>query len=87
LYWYQVPLVIGIWYRGIPVFKELASNDALAFLLGFKIDQVSVGYSYDLTISKLTGLTGGTHEISLNYFFNQGVTQREKRKGIPCPTF
>ncbi len=87
LYWYQMPLVIGLWYRGIPVFKELVSNDALAFLLGFKIDQVSVGYSYDLTISKLTGLTGGTHEISLNYFFNQGVTQREKRKGIPCPAF
>lgn len=87
LYWYQMPLVIGIWYRGIPVFKELSSNDALAFLLGFKIDQFSIGYSYDLTISKLVGFTGGTHEISINYLFNQGVTQREKRKIIPCPSF
>lgn len=87
LYWYQMPLVIGIWYRGIPVFKELTSNDALAFLLGFKIDQFSIGYSYDLTISKLVGFTGGTHEISINYLFNQGVTQREKRKIIPCPSF
>ena len=87
LYWYQMPLVIGIWYRGIPVFKELASNDALAFLLGFKVDQFSIGYSYDLTISKLVGLTGGTHEISINYLFNQGVTKRERRKSIPCPSF
>ncbi len=87
LYWYQMPLVIGIWYRGIPVFKELSSNDALAFLLGFKIDQFSIGYSYDLTISKLVGFTGGTHEISTNYMFNQGITQREKRKIIPCPSF
>ncbi len=87
LYWYQMPLVIGIWYRGIPVFKELSSNDALAFLLGFKIDQFSIGYSYDLTISKLVGFTGGTHEISINYMFNQGITQREKRKIIPCPSF
>ncbi|MCK5171442.1 MAG: type IX secretion system membrane protein PorP/SprF, partial [Bacteroidales bacterium] len=87
LYWYQMPLVIGIWYRGIPVFKELSSNDALAFLLGFKIDQFSIGYSYDLTISKLVGFTGGTHEISINYLFNQGVTQREKRRIIPCPSF
>lgn len=86
LYWYQMPLVIGIWYRGIPVFKELASNDALAFLVGFKIDQFNIGYSYDLTISKLVGFTGGTHEISINFQFNQGVTQREKRKMIPCPT-
>jgi type IX secretion system PorP/SprF family membrane protein len=87
LYWYQMPLVVGIWYRGIPVFKELASNDALAFLLGFKVDQFSIGYSYDLTISKLVGLTGGTHEISINYLFSQGVTKRDKRRMIPCPTF
>lgn len=87
LYWYQMPLVIGVWYRGIPVFKELTSNDALAFLIGFKVDQFSIGYSYDLTISKLVGFTGGTHEISINYLFNQGVTRREKRKSLPCPSF
>jgi type IX secretion system PorP/SprF family membrane protein len=86
LYWYQMPLVIGIWYRGIPVFKELTSNDALAFLVGFKIDQFNIGYSYDLTISKLVGFTGGSHEISVIFQFNQGVTQREKRKMIPCPS-
>jgi len=87
LYWYQMPLVIGIWYRGIPLFKELKSNDALAFLIGFKMDQISIGYSYDLTISQLVGFTGGAHEISVNYQFNQGVTARERRKGLPCPTF
>jgi len=87
VYWYQEPLVLGIWYRGIPVFKDLASNDALAFLIGFKVDQFSIGYSYDLTISKLVGFTGGAHEISITYLFNQGVTKREKRKIIPCPTF
>jgi len=87
LYWYQMPLMIGLWYRGIPVFKELTSNDALAFLVGFKIEQFSIGYSYDLTISKLVGFTGGSHEISIIYQFNQGVTAREKRRMIPCPTF
>jgi type IX secretion system PorP/SprF family membrane protein len=87
VYWYQEPLVLGIWYRGIPVFKDLASNDAIAFLIGFKVDQFSIGYSYDLTISKLVGFTGGAHEISVTYMFNQGVTKREKRKIIPCPTF
>jgi len=87
LYWYQMPLVVGIWYRGIPVFKELTSNDAIAFLLGIKLNQISIGYSYDLTISKLVGHTGGAHEISVNYLFNQGVTQRSKRRSMPCPTF
>jgi len=87
VYWYQMPLVLGVWYRGIPVFKELASNDAIAFLVGFKLDQFSIGYSYDLTISKLVGFTGGAHEISITYLFNQGVTKREKRRMIPCPSF
>ncbi|MFO7843228.1 MAG: type IX secretion system membrane protein PorP/SprF, partial [Bacteroidales bacterium] len=86
LYWYQMPLVIGVWYRGIPVFKDLTSNDALAFLVGFKVDQFQIGYSYDLTISQLSGFTGGSHEISVVFQFNQGVTDREKRKMIPCPT-
>ncbi|MCG8411550.1 MAG: type IX secretion system membrane protein PorP/SprF [Bacteroidales bacterium] len=87
LYWYQMPLVIGVWYRGIPVFKELRSSDAVAFLAGFKIDQFSIGYSYDLTISNLVGFTGGTHEISINYLFFQGVTKRSRRRSIPCPSF
>lgn len=86
LYWYKMPLVIGVWYRGIPVLKELTSNDALAFLVGFQIDQFQIGYSYDLTISKLVGFTGGSHEISVIFQFNQGVTDREKRKMVPCPT-
>ncbi|MFP4023112.1 MAG: type IX secretion system membrane protein PorP/SprF [Thiohalospira sp.] len=86
LYWYKMPLVIGVWYRGIPVLKELTSNDALAFLVGFKIDQFNIGYSYDLTISKLVGFTDGSHEISVIFLFNQGVTDREKRKMLPCPT-
>jgi len=86
LYWYKMPLMVGLWYRGIPVFKELTSNDALAFLVGFKIDQFQIGYSYDLTISKLVGFTGGSHEISVVFQFNQGVTAREKRRMIPCPS-
>lgn len=86
LYWYKTPLIVGLWYRGIPVLKELTSNDALAFLVGFKIDQFQIGYSYDLTISKLVGFTGGSHEISVVFLFNQGVTDREKRRIIPCAT-
>jgi len=86
-YWYQMPLVIGVWYRGIPVFKNNASNDAIAFLVAYKIHNLNIGYSYDFTISKLVGYTGGAHEISINFLFNQGVTERERRKPIPCPQF
>ncbi len=87
LYWYQMPLVLGVWYRGIPVFKDNASNDAIAFLVGYKLDQFNFGYSYDFTISQLVGFSGGSHEISVSILFNQGLTDREKRRPIPCPTF
>ncbi|MDA3778987.1 MAG: type IX secretion system membrane protein PorP/SprF [Bacteroidales bacterium] len=86
-YWYEIPFVLGVWYRGVPVFKENASNDAIAFLVGYKLPNLNIGYSYDFTISKLVGYTGGAHEISFIFLFNQGVTEREKRKSLPCPYF
>lgn len=85
LYWYQMPLALGVWYRGIPVFKNQVSNDAIAFLVGYRLKNFTIGYSYDFTISQLVGNTGGTHELSINILFNQGVTEREKRRQIPCP--
>lgn len=94
LYWYKAPLMLGIWYRGIP-FRGVGDNseyssdprgDALAFLVGYKMDQVRVGYSYDFTISNLVSSTGGAHEVVLTYMFK---TTRKKRKNrmIPCPEF
>jgi type IX secretion system PorP/SprF family membrane protein len=45
-------------------------QDAVSVILGLKIKNFTVGYSYDITTSKL-GLsrTGGSHEILLNYCF------------------
>lgn len=77
LYLTKGPLVGGMWYR---------HNDALAFLLGMQADQVRVGYSYDLTISKLTNATGGSHEISLALQFE--CRQRPPRfRPLNCPKF
>ena len=86
LYWYRNPLVFGFWYRGIPIFNEEKRGDAIAFLIGYKIEQFSIGYSYDFTISKLLTSTGGSHEISLIYEF---TTTRKKKKMhmVPCPEF
>lgn len=87
LYYYKSPLVFGFWYRGIPVVKSNNRiGDAVALLVGFKIEQFSIGYSYDFTISKLLTSTGGAHEVSLIYEF---TTYREKKKkhAIPCPEF
>jgi type IX secretion system PorP/SprF family membrane protein len=86
LYWYKEPLVLGLWYRGIPFINNEKRGDAIALLTGYKIDNFSVGYSYDFTISKLLASTGGSHEISLIYEFKTTRDRRRKHM-IPCPEF
>ena len=88
LYYYKEPLIFGIWYRGIPLVTSQA-GDAIIGLIGIKTSQLHIGYSYDFTISNLIGSTGGAHEISLVYEFNNlSLGQQKKRiRAIPCPEF
>ncbi|MCB0410110.1 MAG: type IX secretion system membrane protein PorP/SprF [Flavobacteriales bacterium] len=83
---------IGLWYRGIPGLKRYApgysNNDAIAFILGFKTNIMSFGYSYDITISRLTnGNSNGAHELSVSYQFCNLKNQKGKRILIECPSF
>jgi len=59
-------LYCGAYYR----FNE-SNTDALAFQAGARFWHFQAGYSYDLTVSKLTNATGGSHEVFLNYFFEK----------------
>ena len=88
LYYYKDPLIFGLWYRGIP-FATSQAGDAVIGLIGIKTSQLHIGYSYDFTISNLIGSTGGAHEISLVYEFNNlSIGQLKKRiRAIPCPEF
>lgn len=88
LYYYKNPLIFGLWYRGIP-FMTSQAGDAIIGLIGIKTDQLHIGYSYDFTISNLISSTGGAHEISLVYEFNNlSLGQQKKRiRAIPCPEF
>ncbi len=71
-------LNIGVWYR---------NRDAMVFIVGVKADKFRLGYSYDLTVSRLgNGLTGGSHEVS----FQMDIKCRRKPKNfrkISCPSF
>jgi type IX secretion system PorP/SprF family membrane protein len=87
------PVMVGIWYRGIPFVKNVFDNptrDALVFMFGVQFSQFQFGYSYDFTISELETTTGGSHEISLIYEFVGRFSKdkvKRKDKFIPCPTF
>ena len=94
-YMTYTPLTLGLWYRGIPIKKTqdgLNNHDALIALVGYRIDNFSIGYSYDLTISKLGADSGGAHEISISYQFenlekDKSKSARRRKKELSCPKF
>jgi type IX secretion system PorP/SprF family membrane protein len=52
-------------------------EDAVAILMGYNItEQLRVGYSYDLTTSKLSSYSSGSHEVMLSYCFQIEIPPR-----------
>ncbi len=66
----------GLWYR-----HTLENADAAIGLVGFHYGVMRIGYSYDFTVSGLSnGNTGGTHEISLTFSFEDSARLQAKRR-------
>ncbi len=90
VYWYNDPIEIGVWYRGLPVVStddaSSINQDAIVALLSYNYGPFRVGYSYDVSISGLGWNSQGAHELSLIYEFNQKVNLRlnGKRPALPC---
>ena len=69
---------VGAWYR---------NRDAFILTIGINTGKFKLGYSYDVTVSKLNnGVSGGSHEISM------GINLNCKKKPISfktisCPSF
>jgi type IX secretion system PorP/SprF family membrane protein len=84
VYWHNNPLVLGLWYRGIPGLNS-QRGDAMIFLVGIKTHQFNIGYSYDFTISNLLSSVRGSHEISATFKFL--LPKRHKKGRVPCPEF
>jgi type IX secretion system PorP/SprF family membrane protein len=87
-------LLLGAWYRGIPVKydEKIRNMDAVIGQIGTHIGDFSFTYSYDFTISRLDiKNTHGSHEISLLYEFCANWPRRKKPsrhvRRLPCPDF
>jgi type IX secretion system PorP/SprF family membrane protein len=87
------PVSVGVWYRGKPFQKTVINSiaqDAIILSLGMYFKNLTIGYSYDFTISELQTAAGGAHEISIIYeFVAKPLNRSVKRKYrlIPCPSF
>jgi type IX secretion system PorP/SprF family membrane protein len=89
------PLVIGLWYRGLPLNKNsaesISSRESLIGQIGIQNDRFSFGYSYDFTVSGLGVGAGGAHELSFSYILNWDFGQRKSyqryRQSFACPKF
>ena len=68
----------GAWYR---------NRDAFILTLGINTGKFKLGYSYDVTVSKLNnGVSGGSHEVSLGLNLNC-KSKPVTFKTISCPSF
>ncbi len=91
LYFTYEPVVFGASYRGVPykIVEGYPNNDSVILLAGITTNGLSIGYSYDYTISGLGIRTGGAHEISIRYEFFWGDPTKPPKnvREIPCPRF
>ncbi|MDX2173644.1 MAG: type IX secretion system membrane protein PorP/SprF [Bacteroidota bacterium] len=66
---------LGVSYR---------TNDAIVAMFGIKFNRISVGYSYDYTLSGLSKYNSGSHELflSLKLYDNKNKSPWQKRNRI-----
>ena len=75
------PFIGGVWFR-----HNFENADAVIPMVGLHYKNLRVGYSYDITISKLSSASGGAHEVSASWQF-PCVEKRRHVHAIKCPRF
>jgi len=77
VYYKKGSYVLGFWYR---------NRDSFIITLGLETESLRIGYSYDLTTSQLSVLSGGSHEVSLAMKFYCKPKKKVYRT-MSCPAF
>ena len=66
---YQTNYWIGASYR---------TNQTLAFMAGFMVDGIYLGYAYDATMGALQNYSGGSHELMVGIRLGENSTRRSR---------
>lgn len=91
-YLYMEPLILGLWYRGLPYrpVEQQSNRDAIVLMAGVNLlSGVNIGYSFDYTVSRLGIQSGGAHEISVSFLLGDRnrPQMRQRSTILPCPKF
>ncbi len=74
----------GAWFR-----YAMRNPDATIIVLGIRKGKFRLGYSYDITVSKMAGQTGGSHELSLIFNWSgsddNSLNPNSDKSYIECP--
>jgi len=80
---------LGLWYRGLPMkpYKPSYTNhESVVLLLGYEMPKLfSFGYSYDISVNRLHGHSGGAHEIAMIIELRRA--KKQKPRIVPCAKF
>lgn len=91
-YLYAEPIVLGVWYRGLPYrpVENQSNRDAIVMMVGVNLPSgLNVGYSFDYTVSQLGIQSGGAHEISVSLLLADKNRSKLRSRDtlLPCPKF
>ncbi len=68
---YMKMVSLGLSYR---------SGNAIIVQLGYHSSKVSFGYAYDISLSDISTITTGSHEIMFIYWFNSFIKDKNRKK-------
>ncbi|SHJ04668.1 type IX secretion system membrane protein, PorP/SprF family [Tangfeifania diversioriginum] len=67
IYMIEKSFLFGTWFRN----NFNPRPDAFILMAGFAKEKFQLGYSFDLTLSKMSNYSYGSHEISVSFFLGQ----------------
>jgi type IX secretion system PorP/SprF family membrane protein len=79
-------ITFGLYGRGLPFVKTakgVFTQDAIIGMIGLKVNDIRMAYSYDYNVASYLSEFQGAHEISLQIGFN--LKDYIKSKRGPCP--
>lgn len=81
------PIYAGVWFRNRNVKLSGKNFDAALLVVGVKKELnrnliLNVGYSYDITISRLASATAGSHEVTVSLLFDDVQLFGQRRPSL-----